>query len=99
MNNKIYSGLEIKLESEGKSAGTLKEYTASIQKLEKYFPGKALSDLSDNELKEYAKYVQNKYSKHTYNNRIAAIRYVYKNVLNREIDLEKLPLQKIDKKA
>lgn len=97
MNNKIYSSLEIKLEREGKSAGTLKEYTASIQKLEKYFEGKELANLTDNELNEYAAYVKSKYSASTYNSRIAAIRYLYKNVLNRELDLEKIPLQKVSK--
>lgn len=96
MNNKIYNELEIKLEKEGYSAGTLKEYNASIQKLEKFYNGKSLAILTDEELKEYASYVKNKYSKHTYNSRIAAIRYVYKNILNRNLDI---PLQKIDKKA
>lgn len=96
MNNKIYNMLELKLESEGKSSGTLKEYFASIRKLEKFFKGKFLESLTEKDLRQYALYLKEKgYSKTTYNSRIAAVRYLFIKVLKRDINLNDIPLERI----
>lgn len=96
MNNKLYNQLELTLEANGKSPGTVREYALSIKHLERYFENRDLSKLSESDLINYAQYlIAEGYSKTTYNNRIAAVRYLYTKVLNKKINLEKLPLQRI----
>lgn len=98
MNNKIYNQLEKALEKDGRSAGTLKEYSANIRRLEKFFEGRPLAELTDDDLGTYALYVQKKFSKTTYNSRLASVRYLYTKVLKRKINLEKIPFQRIRKR-
>ena len=92
-NRKIYNALEYAIENDGKSKGTYHEYFAKIKSLEKYFNNKNLKEVSKEELNEYLCYLDNKYKKNTYNNHVAAIRYLYKRVLKRE-DLHELLILK-----
>lgn len=95
MNRKFYNALEHLLETEGKSKGTYREYFANIGYMEKYFNNKNFKDITLEELKSYIDYLDKEYSKTTYNNHVAAIRYFYKNVVKKKSMLEVLNLKRI----
>ena len=86
MNRKIYNDLEHLIEKDGKSKGTYREYFANVRYMEKYFNYKCFKDLTPSELQNYLEYLDKEYSKTTYNNHVAAIRYLYKKVLKKKKD-------------
>ncbi len=98
MNRKIYNSLERTLEAEGRSSGTYREYFANVRYMEEYFGGKNLKDITKEELTQYVAYLDKKYNKTTYNNHIAALRYLYKKVIKRKYMLEVLNLKRIREK-
>lgn len=98
MNRKIYNDLEHLIEKEGKSKGTYREYFANVRYMEKYFNYKSFKDITPSELQNYLEYLDKEYSKTTYNNHVAAIRYLYKKVLKKKNMLEILNLKRIRKK-
>lgn len=98
-NNEVLRELEKSIELEGKSKGTLERYTSNIKKLMEYYPNREISKLSEEELREYAFYLhRRRYAETTYNNHIAAIRYVYRNVIFKQINVRKIPLKRTKKK-
>ena len=99
MNRKYYNDLELALDTEGKSKGTYREYFANICYMEKYFNNKNFKDITLEELKSYINYLDKEYSKTTYNNHVAAIRYFYKNVVKKKSMLEVLNLKRIKEKG
>lgn len=98
MNRKIFNELEKTLEAEGKSSGTYREYFANIGYFEKFFAGKNLKDITQAELQNYIDYLNNEYTKTTYNNHIAALRYLYKKIIKKPKMLEILNLKRIREK-
>ena len=95
MNRKIYNALERTLEKEGKSNGTYREYFANIKNMEQYFEGRNLKEVTIDELSQYVTYLDEKYNKRTYNNHIAALRYLYKKVIKRKYMLSVLNLKRV----
>ena len=67
--------------------------------MEKYFNNKNFKDITLEELKSYIDYLDKEYSKTTYNNHVAAIRYLYKNVVKKKSMLEVLNLKRIKEKG
>lgn len=96
-NEEIIRELEISLRLENKSETTRIRYTSIIKQAMKYFGNKKLSNVNEDELRKYAIYLQIKkgYKPSTYNNHIAAIRYVEKKVMFKKINFNKIPLQRI----
>ena len=99
MNRKVYNDLEKQLETEGKSAGTYREYFANVKYMENFFKGKNFNEITEKDLKKYIKYLNREYSKTTYNNHIAALRYLYKKVLKKPNMIEILSLKQIYEKV
>ena len=98
MNRKIYNILERTIEAEGKSKGTYREYFANIHYMENYFKGKSFKDITIDEMYEYIKYLDKKYHKTTYNNHVAAIRYLYKKIIKKKEMVELLTLKRVKEK-
>lgn len=98
MNRKIYNDLERQLDKEGKSAGTYREYFANVRYMEQFFKGKNFNDITEKDIKKYIKYLNSEYSKTTYNNHIAALRHLYKKVLNKPDIIALLSLKQIYEK-
>ena len=98
-NRKVYNALEHAIEKDGKSKGTYREYFANVRYLDNYFNNKNLKKITKDELNEYIVYLDKKYSKTTYNNHVAAIRYFYKNVVKKKSMLEVLNLKRIKEKG
>lgn len=98
-NHEVLKELEKAIELEGKAQGTLERYTSNIKKLMEYYSGKKICSLTENELREYAFYLHRKrYRTGTYNNHIASIRYVYKKVIFKNINMNKIPYKRNQKK-
>ena len=97
-NKEIYNELERKLEIENKSKLTLERYTKTIQDMDIYFKERDMYKIKEKEIEEYVYYLhKNTKSPRTYNGKIAAIRYLYKKVLKKEVE-DILLLKRIPKK-
>ena len=99
MNRKFYNALENQMAEEGKSVGTYREYFANVRYMEEFFKGKNFNEITEKDLKKYIKYLNHEYSKTTYNNHIAALRYLYKKVLKKPNMIEILSLKQIYEKV
>lgn len=98
-NYEVLRELEKSLMLENKSKGTLERYTSNIKKLMNYYEGKKLSELTEDELRCYAFSLHQKgLAPSTYNNHIASIKYVYRKVLFKRINENKIPFKRNKKK-
>ena len=98
MNREIYNDLEKMLKMENKSDTTFERYARALREMDLYFKGKSLKKLSDEEIFEYACHLHAvTKTARTYNNKIAAIRYIYRKVLRRVVLDSYLPLKRNNK--
>lgn len=101
MNNReIMNNLEKMLEMENKSESTYWRYSKVIVQMMEYFKGRNLSKLKEEEILSYAYHLhESKISVRTYNGKIAAIRYMYRKVVKREVGEAYLPLKRNEKRS
>lgn len=80
----------------GRSKKTIDNYVCAINRFLKYFEGKDISKLNENDIVEYIKYnyLNNSYSVNTYNMNISTIKYFYSVNFNNKL----LPHSRLTKK-
>lgn len=84
----------------GRSKKTIDNYVCAINRFLKYFEGKDISKLNENDIVEYIKYnyLNNSYSVNTYNMNISAIKYFYSVNFNKDFNNNLLPHSRLTKK-
>lgn len=98
-NQQMINEMEIQMYLEGKSDNTYNRYKRILEKIEKHFEGKAISELKAGEIRKYLMEIRKSKKETTYNNYVAALRYVEKKIIGSKENIEyMLPLARLKKR-